>query len=233
LGVGNDATYNHTDCFNKFPFPDASPDQQARIRALAEELDSHRKRRQAMHPELTLTGMYNVLAKLRSGESLNTKDKTIHEQGLVAVLQQLHDDLDTAVRAAYGWQDTPDDAVILERLVALNTQRQQEEANGHIRWLRPTFQHPQAAPLATTTAALDLPEQPAAIAPAEKRPWPNTLPEQVRAVADALSAVPLTVEALASRFSGKGPWKKRLPEILAMLEALGRARQNEAGWTAG
>jgi len=222
--------YVKTTCFEKFPFPDANPEQQARIRALAEQLDGHRKRQQAAHPELTLTGMYNVLAKLRSGEALNAKDKTIHEQGLVAVLQQLHDDLDAAVRAAYGWQDAPADAVILERLVALNIQRRQEEANGHIRWLRPAFQHPQAAPLAATTAALDLPEPAAPIAPAEKRPWPGTLPEQVRAVADALAAAPLTVEALAGRFTGKGPWKKRLPEILAMLEALGRARQTLQGW---
>ena len=49
--------------------------------------------------------MYNVLAKLRSGEPLTAKDKAQHEAGLVAVLRQLHDELDTAVLAAYGWQD--------------------------------------------------------------------------------------------------------------------------------
>ena len=36
--------------------------------------------------------------------------------------------------------------------------------------------------------------------------------------------------ALAARFAGKGAWKKRLPEILAMLEALGRAKRSEGGW---
>ena len=36
--------------------------------------------------------------------------------------------------------------------------------------------------------------------------------------------------ALAARFTGKGPWKKRLPEILAMLAALGRAKQSDGGW---
>ncbi len=40
----------------------------------------------------------NVLTKLRSGETLTPKEKTIHEQGLVSVLKQLHDDLDKAVR---------------------------------------------------------------------------------------------------------------------------------------
>ena len=39
----------------------------------------------------------------------------------------------------------------------------------------------------------------------------------------------LTQDDLAARFSGKGPWKKRLPEILAALVALGRARTLDDG----
>ena len=31
--------------------------------------------------------MYNVLEKLRAGEPLTAKDKTVHEQGLVSVLR--------------------------------------------------------------------------------------------------------------------------------------------------
>ncbi len=31
---------------------------------------------------------------------------------------------------------------------------------------------------------------------------------------------------LAARFTGKGPWKSRLPDILEALEALGRARRS-------
>ncbi len=53
-----------------------------------------------------MTGMYNVLEKLRSGDPLSAKEKIIHEQGLVSVLKQLHDDLDTAVATAYGWPPT-------------------------------------------------------------------------------------------------------------------------------
>ena len=64
LGVGNDPVYVKTTCFEKFPFPTASAAQQARIRAFAERLDAHRKRQQARHPTLTLTEMYNVLARL-------------------------------------------------------------------------------------------------------------------------------------------------------------------------
>ena len=103
LGVGNDPVYVKTTCFEKFPFPAASPDQQTRIATLAEQLDAHRKRQQAAHPALTLTGMYNVLAKLRSGETLSAKDKTLHETGLVAILRQLHDELDAAVQARRAW----------------------------------------------------------------------------------------------------------------------------------
>jgi hypothetical protein len=41
---------------------------------------------------------------------------------------------------------------------------------------------------------------------------------------------PLDLEALATRFKGRGPWKKSLPRILDTLEALGRARREGAGW---
>jgi len=80
-------------------------------------LDAHRKQQQAAHPDLTITGMYNVLEKLRSGEALTAKDKVIHEQGLVSVLKKLHDDLDAAVFDAYGWPHDLSDEQILERLV--------------------------------------------------------------------------------------------------------------------
>jgi hypothetical protein len=72
----------------------------------------------------------------------------------------------------------------------------------------------------------------AATAPARK-PWPPSLPEQMAAVAQALAeaGTPLSEPDLAARFTGKGPWKKRLPEILQTLVALGRARQNGEQWT--
>lgn len=243
MGVGNDPVYNKSKCFDAFPFPAASPEQQARIAALAEQLDAHRKRQQAAHPELTLTGMYNVLGKLRSGEALTAKDKAIHEMGLVAVLRQLHDELDAAVLAAYGWSDlAPDDsAALLERLVALNAERAREEAGGLIRWLRPDFQNPGAAvspagqPVDTPQQGkMVLPENPASTAtPAagSKRPWPPGLPEQVAAIAQLLaeSPLPLSEPEIAGRFSGKGAWKKRLPQLLETLVALGRARQSGDG----
>lgn len=74
-----------------------------RIRELGEALDAHRKRRQALHPTLTITGMYNVLEKLRAGEELTTKELVIYWQGMVGVLRQIHDEL-VGARATIGVQ---------------------------------------------------------------------------------------------------------------------------------
>jgi hypothetical protein len=113
MGKGNDLRYQNGPCFLPFPFPSWSEAQRSRIGEAAESLDSHRKRQQAEHPDLTITGMYNVLEKLRSGEALTAKEKKIHEQGLVSVLEQIHDDLDAAVFDAYGWPHDLGDEQIL------------------------------------------------------------------------------------------------------------------------
>jgi hypothetical protein len=106
LGIGNDPRYNKSRCFETFPFPAATPEQQTRIRDLAEQLDAHRKRVLAEHADLTLTGLYNVLQKVGAGgTALTAKEKAIYDKGLVGVLKSFHDDLDAAVLAAYGWAD--------------------------------------------------------------------------------------------------------------------------------
>ena len=349
--------YNNSRCFETFPFPandtGLTPELTDRIRALAEQLDAHRKRVLGQSPTtavplavgqsgaveadfasearmrppqppadappatlvaattsapppangLTLTGLYNLLDKLRRGEALSPKEKVLHEQGLVSVLRSLHDELDAAVLAAYGWSDLgpvpwADEAAraawteaVLERLVALNARRAAEEAAGTIRWLRPDFQDParraarEAAEAAAAAEATANPSEPptdgreapvllpnpehkatfsrwvqadfginpapeavsqapgsepdageaasGAPAPAKTaQPWPSTLPEQVRAVAQLLAAspAPLPLSAIEAAFKGKGPWKKGLPRILDTLEALGRARREGDGW---
>jgi len=67
------------------------------FRDLGERLDSHRKRQQ--RPGLTLTGIYNVLEKLRSGDVLTAKEKQIHDQGLVTVLSESHSSNTSAISA--------------------------------------------------------------------------------------------------------------------------------------
>jgi len=262
LGVGNDPVYNKSKCFEAFPFPDVCPELKSRIRDLAEQLDAHRKRQQSQYAELTLTGMYNVLEKLKTGKPLNAKEKVIHEHGLDAVLKTLHDELDRAVLDAYGWSDltpllevvngnaapgaggTPatrddckralDDA-LLDRLVALNAERAAEEQRGLIRWLRPEFQIPASGQPQTQAAEqleIDAGEEAAVAAkPGERRPWPAMLPEQVKAVAEVLTAArtPLAEDAIAACFTGRGPWKKRLPRIIDTLVAVGRVRRRKDG----
>ncbi len=235
---------------NPSPSPSRPDPLRHRIADLAEQLDAHRKRQQAAHPTLTLTGMYNVLEKLKTGEVLTEKEKVFHEEGLVSVLKQLHDELDVAVLDAYGWTDlaplmqvvngnapattTREDAVrelderLLERLVALNAERAAEEKRGLIRWLRPEFQNPSGTTAHTQGEfeGDDEGETGVAAAVATTRPWPKDLTEQVRGVVAVLatSSSPQTVDEIAAHFTGRGKWRERLPPLVDMLAALGRAR---------
>ena len=261
LGVGNDPRYNKTRCFDPFPFPVLTDTQTTTLRTLGEQLDAHRKRQQAAHPALTLTGMYNVLEKLRSGDTLSDKERAIHEQGLVSVLRQLHDEIDAAVLDAYGWSDllpllriahgnTPPaadqsredarrsfDEAVLERLVALNTERAAEEARGLVRWLRPEFQSPQAS-AAPEQEAMDVAAADEDIAApvlvTKPVPWPKDTLQQVRAVAEtiAASAAGLTLAEIEARFTARGPWKRRLPIVLDTLAAVGRVREHDGRYRA-
>jgi len=141
--MGNDPRYSKSRCFDPFPLPDASGPQAKRIAAIAEEIDAHRKARQAEHPSLTLTGMYNVLEMLRAGaapDALDSDSRRIFDEGLVLILLELHRKLDAAVAKAYGWPADLAEDEILARLVALNKDRAAEEARGKIRWLRPEYQ---------------------------------------------------------------------------------------------
>ena len=191
--------------------------------------------------------MYNVLEKLRAGEELTTKDKAVHEHGLVSVLAQLHDELDAAMFDAYGWQDLapalvgkpggttplPDkpeeqaeaEEELLKRLVALNAERAAEETCGLIRWLRPEFQKSggerteQLEGMATEAGEV--------ISVASKQAWPKSLSEQVQAIRVQLGIADtaLTAEQLARRFT-RGQ-KKRVAELLETLAELGQVRSDD------
>lgn len=228
MGVGNDPVYNNTRCFARFPFPDCSEQLKERVRQLGDALDAHRKRQQGLSPGLTLTAMYNVLAKLRSGEELTAKEKRVHEQGLVSVLQQLHDELDTAVAEAYGWPVDLTDEMILEHLVALNKERAKEEEQGLVRWLRPEYQCPSGT-LGQSQGNLPATEIAVPVAVKEKSPWPKALPEQVAAVrtALALQSGPVSAKQLKGNF--KRAREPKVLEILSALASIGQAREVEAG----
>ena len=176
--------YNKTLCFDPFPFPVPSEAQKARIRDLGERLDAHRKSQQRQHPDLTMTNMYNVLAKLRSGRPLTPAEKAIHEDGLISLLRQLHDDLDAAVLDAYDWPLNIADEDLLARLTALNADRAAEERAGKVRWLRPELQTAGVTRALQTEFVGAVPatgDQPRSGA-STVRPWPKALPERISAV---------------------------------------------------
>ncbi|KPP82874.1 MAG: hypothetical protein HLUCCA04_02035 [Oceanicaulis sp. HLUCCA04] len=218
--------YNKTQCFDPFPFPAPSDAQKTLLRSLGEQLDAHRKAQQAAHPKLTLTGMYNVLEKLRAGERIEGKDKEIYDQGLVGILRDIHDQIDAAVADAYGWPADLTDDEILHRLVALNRERAAEEAGGHIRWLRPEYQNPQghAAQTKGAQAAMDLGPKDLGT----KSPWPSSLPEQIAAVRATLTEMgEATPEQVARRFVRART--TTVQPLLESLAALGHARVTENG----
>jgi hypothetical protein len=246
MGVGNDLRYNNSLTFWPFPFPALEEGAlKERIRDLGERLDAHRKRQQELHPSLTITGIYNVLEKLRSGENLTEKDKVIHDQGLVTLLKQLHDELDAAVLEAYGWSDllklpsstdfsisesqrfSISEAELLTRLVALNHQRAAEEKQGLIRWLRPEYQNPKAGesiqPTLTGTETETTPKnkkpKAQAATPAATLVWSDTLTGQVAQVRQLLSTNPTaTAETLSQHFGRKN--QKRTDQISSIIEML-------------
>lgn len=221
-GAANTPVYN-TECFTKFPFPDASDVQKSIIRDLAERLDAHRKRVLADHPHLTLTGLYNVLERLRAGvapDALDAKERRIFDDGLVLILKELHDAIDVAVAEAYGWPADLSDEDILARLVALNKERAAEEARGHVRWLRPDYQLAKFGTPAQKAEQLEA-TLVAAEAASAKPAYPADDMAQTAMVMAALANAnaPLDAAALASGFR---QGRRVEPKVAAVLVALSR-----------
>jgi hypothetical protein len=231
LGVGNDPVYVKSRCFEPFPFPDAMPERQTEIRDLAEALDNHRKRQQELHSDLTLTEMYNVLAKLRYDEPLTEADRRTHDAGLISILRDLHDQLDRAVFDAYGWPETLRDEEVLFRLVALNAERALEERNGVVRWLRPEFQRSPAGAQSGLGIAMEAEVTQNSVR-ARRNQWPAALSERVRAIRDLLveRKTPLTSGEVAKSFQ-----RARSADVTAILDtlvSLGQARERSGMYSA-
>ena len=228
-GQANTPVYN-TQCFTKFPFPDANNIQKQTIRLIAEELDAHRKRVLAEHPHLTLTGLYNVLEKLRAGtkpNELDQSDRTIFDHGLVLIIKELHDRLDVAVADAYGWPADLGDDDILSRLVALNKERAEEEKRGLVRWLRPDYQIPRFGKTLDKQAAREEGAQVAAMLDVTEKvqlpSFPAGAVEQTAAVFAVLagSNAPIDAKSIAAQFRRTKTTEKKIDDVLASLARLG------------
>jgi hypothetical protein len=223
LGVGNDSNYNHAICFNRFPFPgNVTPELKKRIRAAAEALDAVRKQVLNDNPDLTLTGLYNVLEALRANVPLSVSERDVHDRGLVSLIRQHHDAIDQAVAQSYGWPIDLTAEDILGRLVTLNRERVTEEEKGRVAWLRPQLQAPGVA---ETPQTLDLGEIAASAVRPILVPWPESLPEQVTAIAKILSSAPrpLSSRDVARAFDGKRA--STVEPVLDALTAIGQARR--------
>lgn len=179
-----------------------------------------------------MTKLYNVREKLKSGAALDASDRAIHDAGCVGVIHELHQKIDAAVAAAYGWPADLSDDDILSRLVALNKERAAEERAGLVRWLRPDYQIPRfgeargAKKERQIEAALEAPEPKAPALPKDDA-------ELVAALRRALRLIGKPAEAreIAARFRDGGRGTKRVERGLHLLAAAGVARRApEAGW---
>ncbi len=139
--------YTSTVTFETFPFPwspgkeDIASPQHAAISAAAKQL--HEEREAWLNPpdlialgadnkalkERTLTHLYNAVVAHRAGKP-NGEKLVKPARDFAPRLAQLHDALDAAVLAAYGWDDlngklrtAEGDEELLRRLLALNLQR--------------------------------------------------------------------------------------------------------------
>ena len=264
MGVGNDPVYAKTQTFDPFPFPATLTDDtdpaiatRDRLRELGERLEALRTERLAAIPTLTLTGLYNRLERRREalagGDPLTEDEAQDHARAHVPLLAELHDDIDRAALATYGWHDLAPalvgrpggtlpsavkgpaqeaaEAELLSRLVALNAERRAEEVAGRVRWLRPAYQAPRLGARLPSGQG-DLPMDAPGV-PAIGVPWPEEPRAQFAAVRAALEAAPAGVgaDAIARAFTGRATSKRRtrVADVLAVLADLGLARAATSG----
>jgi hypothetical protein len=186
------------------------------------------------------------------GEPLCLPERDVYDAGQIAILKELHDEIDREVFAAYGWSDLGDRLVgkpggttpsphksedqeaaeedLLVRLIALNQARVAEEKAGTVHWLRPDFQRPRFAAKVKGETQIEADLGEAVIV--EDVKWPSDGLDQIRSVRDLLAraAAPVAVPTLAAAFSGRNTPKRRerVKQVLETLVSTGAARRDEA-----
>ncbi|MDQ2668191.1 MAG: class I SAM-dependent DNA methyltransferase [Gemmatimonadota bacterium] len=225
LGVGNDLTYNNSRSFDSFPFPDPPLAVRAQISEYAQRLELHRQDALSRSDKVTMTGLHNVLAKLRTGTPLTAPEREVHTLAAAGSLLDLQDGLDSLVAEAYGWAWPVETEVVLERLVALHQLRVAEERAGTVRWVRPDFQLVTVGGIEQTEAVMsgDAPEQTAM--PAAR--WPSDVIQQITALRQLAVSVPITVDAAVALFSGAP--KAIVARHLETLAILGELHKTSDG----
>ncbi|WP_342343847.1 DNA methyltransferase [Chthonobacter albigriseus] len=236
LGIGNDPRYSKSRCFDPFPFPNSAESQRTTIEALAENLNAHRKDVLTRHPHLTLTGLYNVLERLRAGASrddLDASERRIFDDGLVLILKELHDRLDAAVAEAYGWPADLPEEEILARLVALNQERAAEEKRGLVRWLRPEYQIPRFGTESEKAKQIeaDLGGAVASSEAATLPAFPKSELDQTEAIRAALANARGSIDAatLAATFKPGRNVRSDITDVLMALARIGEISSTDGG----
>jgi hypothetical protein len=223
MGAGNDPRYQNEMCFDPFPFP-AISDEMLKEGIRNEALDA--LHREIVTARLSITDTYNVLEVLdevRSGtRSLTEQERDIYERGLVSVVEQRLEAINRLVALAYGWDDDLSNEGILTHLVALNRTRTAEEADGLVRYLRPELQMPGYGPPIALRLPLTATEPPPT---SQLLLWPETLPEQIIAIAGVLSASPKPLLAADIAQAFKSKRGSTIIPILDALAAMGQARK--------
>jgi type I restriction-modification system DNA methylase subunit len=228
--------YVKTSCFDPFPFPNATEAQRRRIRVIAEELDAHRKSVLADKTKnLTLTGLYNVREAIRQKgvAGLDEKERRVMEDGLVLILNELHDRLDAAVAEAYGWDTDLPEAEILSRLVALNKARLAEEARGKVLWLRPEYQIPRFGTALQKLDLLGTMREQAQEETTARKPFPASEMEQTAEIMALLANAPAALEPgdILAHFKPGKTVRPKVDAVLAGLVRMGLAGKQGNGYS--
>lgn len=224
--------FNNTEIFPQFPFPDLSESQSAVLADLGESLDRLRKEQIAAHKQLTITGLYNVVERLRAIQAdpteppLTDAERAIHDAGLATRVLELHDQIDAAVIAAYHWDCDVSAEDMFKLLVDLNAVRAAEEAAGQIKWLRPEYQLARAtAPIEEEAdLGLEVREE-----EEERAPFPSNGIERAGAIMVILagSEGPLTIEQIAASFTQGLRARTPIASILHSLTRTGAIGASE------
>lgn len=109
--VASGFRYTPTTCFETFPLPRPTAEQEQAIAAPARELNALREN--WLNPE-----------GLVSDRELKKRTLTNLYNERPTWLANAHRALDEAVLAAYGWDDEPEDMALLARLLRLNLERE-------------------------------------------------------------------------------------------------------------
>jgi hypothetical protein len=224
MGVRDTPRYNKGPCFESFPFPSPTSQTRQAVQDAMERIEAHRQAALRTGDHVTVMKMYDVVTALRAGTPLTAAHQAVHRDAACGVLRDLHDELDAAVAAAYGWSWPEPPALILERLVTLHDRRVEEEAAGAVRWLRPEYQRPRfggESEAEVPAPTLGLPETPsagAAPAAATPHPWPADAIGQITVLRSMAVMTPVSIEEAVQRLVGaKRDIVHRHLETLAML----------------